>query len=84
MNPADLNMALPAELFATSETRITPRATIDTNNYSPINHIMTWILAISMGLAVIVKVIMKMIYQNTVETDDMVLFLVLVSRTLRK
>ena len=77
-------MALPVdlfsrpELFRTLETGITPRATISTNDYSPINNIITWILAIAMAFAVIVKVIMKSIYQHTVETDDIVLIIVLV------
>lgn len=78
-------MALPVDLFArhelfmTSEIGIGPRATIGTNDYSPINNIITWILATSMAFAVIVKVTMKMIYQHKVEMDDIVLIVVLVS-----
>lgn len=56
-----------------------PRETKDMSKYSSINSIITWILAVSTIFAVMVKVAMKVVYQRTLNRDDAILILALVS-----
>jgi len=51
-----------------------------TSTYSSVNTILTWILAISMILAVLVKVAMKVVSHRTFNVDDAVLIVALVSQ----
>ncbi|KAL8670873.1 MAG: hypothetical protein Q9168_004604 [Polycauliona sp. 1 TL-2023] len=44
-------------------------------NYSPINSIVTWILLIAAFLAVLVKILLKVIYSHSFGTDDAVISL---------
>ena len=59
-----------------------PRTAITRNNYSPINTIITWILLVSMVLAVLAKVAVKRVYLHSFGPDDAVLILALVNRLL--
>jgi len=66
-----------------NEAKLASRDVTGTSNYSSVNDILTWILATSMVLAVLVKVAMKVVSQNTFNVDDAVLVLALVSQLQR-
>ena len=50
-----------------------PREAITPDNYSPVVNIVTWILLVSMVLAVCTKVAMKIIGRHTFNIDDSIL-----------
>ena len=50
-----------------------PREAITSDNYSPVVNIVTWILLVSMVLAVCTKVAMKVIGRHTFNVDDSML-----------
>ncbi len=50
-----------------------PREAIASDNYSPVVNIVTWILLVSMVLAVCTKVAMKVIGRHTFNVDDSML-----------
>lgn len=54
------------------------RNAITKDDYSPINNIVTWILLVSMFLAVLAKVAVKMVYLHTFGADDVAIILALV------
>ena len=61
-----------------------PRKAITEDNYSPINTILTWFLSVSMLLAVLAKVAVKMVYLHSFGPDDAALVLALVNPFLEK
>ena len=58
------------------------REAITKDDYSPINSIVTWILLVSMFLAVLAKVAVKMVYLHTFGADDGAIVLAFVSAVL--
>lgn len=56
------------------------RADITDSNYSPINSILTWIMLIAIFLAVLVKIVMKIVYSHSFGTDDAILGVALVRK----
>lgn len=67
---------------AMSSAALFSREAISKDNYSPINTILTWILLVSMFLAVLAKVAVKRVYLNTFGTDDAALIVASVSPVL--
>ena len=61
-----------------------PRKAITEDNYSPINVIITWILLVSMLLAVLAKITIKIVYLHSFGPDDAALILALVNAFLEK
>lgn len=55
-----------------------PREAIEKDNYSPIDVILTWVLLVSMFLAVLAKVAVKVVYLHTFGKDDAALITALV------
>ena len=64
---------------AITVTALFRRRAITNDDYSPINVIMTWILLVSMFLAVLAKVAVKVVYFHTFGADDGAIILALVS-----
>lgn len=52
---------------------LSPREAISSDNYSPVVNIVTWILLVSMVLAVCTKVAMKVIGRHSFNMDDAML-----------